>query len=245
MDTPDRLILCDDDTEIRELLSAALQKEGFDVVTTETPEALRKALQDNPFDLIIMDLMMPGEDGITATRTLRLTSQIPLIMLTAKGEDIDRIIGLEIGADDYVAKPFNTRELIARIRAVLRRHRTNSADDQNKAPSHGPYHFEGWHLDSAKRTLYDGDGEQVDLTSGEFDLLLVFVCSPGRVLSRDYLLERTKGRLLHAFDRSVDIQVSRLRNKIEIDPKHPDLIKTIRNSGYMLTAQVKEGENTP
>lgn len=242
MTTPDRLLICDDDSEIRELLAAALKNEGFEVTSAENPEAMRTQLKSAQVDLIIMDLMMPGEDGITATRKLRLESNIPLIMLTAKGEDVDRIIGLEIGADDYVAKPFNTRELVARIRAVLRRHR---AGDTPAGTPVTHYHFEGWLLNAAKRELFNASNEPVALTSGEFEMLLVFLKSPGRVLSRDTLLEQTKGRQLHAFDRSVDIQVSRLRNKIEANPKAPDLIKTIRSGGYMLTAEVKEGEKDP
>lgn len=236
MQRSDRIMLVDDDAEIRELLARALAGEGFEVATAKDPNHMRSQLARFSPDLILMDLMMPGEDGITATRRLRDESNIPLIMVSAKGEDVDRIIGLEIGADDYVAKPFNTRELTARIRAVLRRHRQ---EDRPGAGDAGTYEFEGWIIDLAKREVHRSDGEQSDLTSGEFDLLKVFVQAPGKVLSRDFLLEKTKGRQLYAFDRSVDIQVSRLRNKIEEDPKTPKLIKTIRSGGYMLTAQVE------
>ena len=232
----DRIVLVDDDMEIRDLLSSALRAEGFDVTACADTTDMRKALSNAPADLIIMDLMMPGEDGITATRALRAESAVPIIMLTAKGDEVDRIIGLEIGADDYMAKPFNTRELVARIRAVLRRHRFESS---GVGIDRAIYRFEGWALDVGKRELKNTMGELVDLTSGEFELLKVFVLSPGRVLSRDYLLEQTKGRQLHAFDRSVDIQVSRLRNKVEEDAKNPKMIKTIRSGGYMLTAQVE------
>lgn len=232
----DRILLVDDDVEIRDLLGSALRAEGFDVRTCPDTTEMRKALSAAPADLIVMDLMMPGEDGITATRALRAESQIPIIMLTAKGDEVDRIIGLEIGADDYMAKPFNTRELVARIRSVLRRHRFESS---GVGVDRAIYRFESWALDVGKRELKDGDGNLVDLTSGEFELLKVFVLSPGRVLSREYLLEQTKGRQLHAFDRSVDIQVSRLRNKVEEDAKNPKMIKTIRSGGYMLTAQVE------
>ena len=235
MHTADRIMLVDDDAEIRDLLSRALAGEGFEVATAKNPEHMRSQLCRFSPDLILMDLMMPGEDGITATRKLRDESNIPLIMVSAKGEDVDRIIGLEIGADDYVAKPFNTRELTARIRAVLRRHRE---DTHTQAGDEGVMRFGDWTVDLAKREVYRGD-ILTDLTSGEFDLLKVFILSPGKVLSRDFLLERTKGRQLHAFDRSVDIQVSRLRNKIEETPKTPKLIKTIRSGGYMLTAQVE------
>lgn len=232
----ERILLVDDDGELRGLLAQGLRKEGFEVETASNPEAMRALMPRFKPDLITMDLIMPGEYGITATRTLRQTSDVFVIILTAKGEDLDRIIGLEMGADDYVAKPFNTRELVARIRAVLRRGRRSSS---RTAPERETVTFEGWTADMFKRLLYTPDGNLCDLTSGEFDLLRVLLESPGQVLSRSHLLERTKGRQLQAFDRSVDIQISRLRNKMEIDPKAPDLIKTIRSSGYMLTAAVE------
>jgi len=231
-----RLILVDDDAEICSLLGKALEAEGFDVQTCDSAAVMRETLDTFDADLIVMDLMMPGEDGITATRALRTESSIPVLMLTAKGDEVDRIIGLEMGADDYMSKPFNVRELVARIRAILRR--TQQGLNPMGAAAK-MLAFEGWNLSVNKRDLYRENGDAVPLTSGEFELLHAFLSAPGRVLSRDFLLEQTKGRQMHAFDRSVDIQVSRLRNKIEVDPKNPQFIKTIRSGGYMFTAQVQ------
>lgn len=233
----DRLLIVDDDEDIRELLSHSLETEGFETQVSSNPADMRATLATYTPDLIIMDLMMPGEDGISATRTLRASSSIPVIMLTAKGEDLDRIIGLEMGADDYVSKPFNVRELVARIRAVLRRHRHQSDPQVTRQ---NLLKFEDWKIDLVKRELWSPVGEYVELTSGEFDLLKALLLESGTVMSREALLEKTKSRQLHAFDRSVDIQISRLRNKIEKDPKNPTLIKTIRSGGYMLTAQVEQ-----
>lgn len=233
----DRLLIVDDDEDIRELLSHSLETEGFETQVSSNPADMRATLATYTPDLIIMDLMMPGEDGISATRTLRASSSIPVIMLTAKGEDLDRIIGLEMGADDYVSKPFNVRELVARIRAVLRRHRHQSDPQVTRQ---NLLKFEDWKIDLVKRELWSPVGEYVELTSGEFDLLKALLLESGTVMSREALLEKTKSRQLHAFDRSIDIQISRLRNKIEKDPKNPTLIKTIRSGGYMLTAQVEQ-----
>lgn len=235
MAVQDTLILVDDDADIRELLSAALEVEGFAVRACADTEAMDAALAQGPVDLILMDLMMPGEDGISATRRLRLSSDTPIIMLTAKGDDLDRIIGLEIGADDYVPKPFNTRELIARIRAVLRRSRHVKAE--SSASAQEILAFDRWRVDMMTRELRDEMGSLCNLTSGEFELLKIFIQSPGEVLTREDLLQQTKGRQLHALDRSIDIQISRLRTKIEENPKKPKLIKTVRSSGYTLAAQ--------
>ena len=231
----DRLLLVDDDEDIRDLLTHSLELEEFEIRAAANPKDMQRILKEFVPDLIIMDLMMPGEDGISATRNLRFKSNIPVIMLTAKGEELDRIIGLEVGADDYILKPFNMRELTARIRAVLRRHRFQASSEANR---HNLLSFEGWTIDLLKRQLLNSSGDICILTSGEFDLLRVLVTNAGQVLSREILFQKTKSRELHAFDRSVDIQVSRLRNKIEKDPKNPNLIKTIRSGGYMLTAQV-------
>ena len=189
---------------------------------------------DGRFDLIVLDLMLPGEDGLSICRRLRAATRIPIVMLTAVAEDTDRIIGLEIGADDYLTKPFNPRELLARIRAVLRR-----AEAPLPHPEGSTLVFAGWRLDPARRELRDPDGVLVELTAGGFDLLAAFVARPRRVLSRDRLLDLTKGRDAQPFDRSIDVQVSRLRRKIEADPKKPEVIKTVRSGGYIFTLPVE------
>jgi two-component system, OmpR family, response regulator len=229
-----KVLIVDDDREIRDLLARFLRKHGLRVETVADGRAMARALESGRFDLVVLDLMLPGEDGLSLCRHLRATSSLPVIMLTAVAEDTDRIIGLEIGADDYVTKPFNPRELLARIKAVLRR----TAGD-GRETSEGTLTFAGWRLATAQRELRDPDGVLVPLTSGEFDLLLAFVERPERVLSRDQLLDLTKGRDALPFDRSVDVQLSRLRRKIETDPQNPKLIKTVRGGGYMLAQPVR------
>lgn len=233
-ETP-HLLVVDDDREIRDLLSRFLTKHGFRVTTAADGKEMMRAIEAGRFDLAVLDLMMPGEDGLSLTRRLRASSTLPVIMLTAMGEETDRIVGLEVGADDYVAKPFNPRELLARVKAVLRR--SQGAAPQ-AAAERSAFRFNGWTLDAAGRTLTDAGGADVDLTSGEFDLLLVFLERPNRVLSRDQLLDLAKGRSALPYDRSIDVQLSRLRRKIEPDPKSPALIKTIRGGGYMFTGKV-------
>ena len=238
MDSQPQILVVDDDREIRDLLARFLVRHGFRVETAADGKAMWAVLRDRRIDLVVLDLMMPGDDGLTLCRELRAKSELPVIMLTAMGEDIDRIIGLEVGADDYVAKPFNPRELLARIRAVLRRAAAapRAADGEEAAAVYG---FAGWRLDTGGRTLSGPDGEAVELTSGEFDLLLAFAERPQRVLSREQLLDLTRGRDSAPFDRSIDVQVSRLRRKIEPDPARPELIKTVRSGGYMFTAAVE------
>jgi two-component system, OmpR family, response regulator len=233
VDAP-KVLIVDDDREIRDLLARFLRKHGLRVETVADGRAMARALETGRFDLVVLDLMLPGEDGLSLCRHLRATSSLPVVMLTAVAEDTDRIVGLEIGADDYVTKPFNPRELLARIKAVLRR--TGVA---GRETSEGTLTFAGWRLAAAQRELRDPDGVLVPLTSGEFDLLLAFVERPERVLSRDQLLDLTKGRDAVPFDRSIDVQLSRLRRKIEIDPQNPKLIKTVRGGGYMLTQPVR------
>ena len=233
VDAP-KVLIVDDDREIRDLLARFLRKHGLRVETVADGRVMARALKTGRFDLVVLDLMLPGEDGLSLCRHLRATSSLPVIMLTAVAEDTDRIVGLEIGADDYVTKPFNPRELLARIKAVLRR--TGGA---GREISEGTLTFAGWRLAAAQRELRDPDGVLVPLTSGEFDLLLAFVERPERVLSRDQLLDLTKGRDALPFDRSIDVQLSRLRRKIEIDPQNPKLIKTVRGGGYMLTRPVR------
>ena len=227
------ILIVDDDREIRHLTGRYLGKHGFRVDSAADARAMDRKLRDGRFDLIVLDLMLPGEDGLSICRRLRAATGIPIVMLTAVAEDTDRIIGLEIGADDYLTKPFNPRELLARIRAVLRR-----AEGPTPDPPDGALAFAGWRLDTARRELRDPDGVLVELTAGEFDLLAALVERPRRVLSRDRLLDLTKGRDAQAFDRSIDVQVSRLRRKIEADPKKPELIKTVRSGGYIFTRPV-------
>jgi len=233
----ERILIVDDDAEIRSLLGSYLGRHRYHVESAADGVAMRRALARGHFDLVVLDIMMPGEDGLALCRDLRTRSNLPVILLTALAEETDRVIGLELGADDYLTKPFGTRELLARIRAVLRR-----------APATLPVHandpseclaFDGWHLLPGRRELRDPDGVLISLTAGEFDLLLALVRSPGRVLSRDELLDLTKGRAAGPFDRSVDVQLSRLRHKIEVDPKAPTLIRTVRGGGYLLAAAVE------
>lgn len=231
------ILIVDDHREIRDLVSRTLSKEGFRVSTAADGRAMRKTLADGRIDLILLDLMMPGEDGLSLCRFLRAQSDIPVIMLTAKGEEIDRVVGLEMGADDYLPKPFGSRELIARIRAVLRRGRRH---DQPKAEKPAHYRFDRWRLDIAARELLRDDGVTVPLSTGEYDLLMAFVERPQRVLNRDQLLDLARGRAASTFDRSVDTQVSRLRRKIERDPADPKIIKTVWGGGYSFTAAVSQ-----
>jgi len=247
MEAAPHLLVVDDDREIRDLLSRFLRKHGFRVTAAADGRRMHEALAGGRFDLVVLDLMLPGEDGLSLCRGLRARSDLPVIMLTAMGEETDRIVGLELGADDYIAKPFNPRELLARVRAVLRRSGARAvvpAGGGGAEDDGGPVlAFEGWRLDLARRELRRDDGTLVPLTAGEFDLLAALAERPGRVLSRDQLLDLTRGRELHPFDRSVDVQLSRLRRKIEADPKEPALIKTVRGGGYVFAAPVSaEGD---
>jgi two-component system OmpR family response regulator len=234
MESSPHILVVDDDREIRDLLSRFLRKHSFRVTAAADGREMRKAMEAGKFDLIVMDVMLPGEDGLSLTRWLRSTSGVPVIMLTAVGEETDRIIGLEMGADDYVPKPFNPRELLARIRAVLRRAEGLPSVEARK----GVVTFDSWKLDTDRRELFRPDGELVPLTSGEYDLLLALVERPQRVLTRDQLLDITRGRDTVPFDRSIDVQISRLRRKIESDPKEPVRIKTVRGGGYVFACEV-------
>ncbi len=234
MNSPPHILVVDDHREIRDLVSRALTKEGFRVTTAADGRSMHKVLADAHVDLIVLDLMLPGEDGLSLCRGLRAESNIPIIMLTAKGDEIDRVVGLEMGADDYLPKPFGSRELIARIKAVLRRSRESAiAARSGERPKR--YCFEGWVLDTGQRELVRKDGVAVSLSTGEYDLLLALVERPQRVLSRDQLLDLARGRTASALDRSIDTQVSRLRKKLEHDPAAPKIIKTVWGGGYMFT----------
>ena len=233
------ILVVDDHREIRDLVSRALAKEGFRTSVAADGKAMRKVMADARIDLILLDLMLPGEDGLALCRALRAESNVPIIMLTAKGEEVDRVIGLEMGADDYLAKPFGSRELIARIRAVLRRSRVEATAAPERKPRR--YRFDRWSLNTEARELLRDDGVTVPLSTGEYDLLLALIERPQRVLSRDQLLDLARGRAATALDRSIDTQVSRLRKKIEIDPSDPKIIQTVWGGGYLFTPAVDGG----
>ena len=238
---PTRLLVVDDEPALREPLAEYLIRQGFAVRQADSAAQARSLLLDELPDLVLLDIMMPGEDGLSLCRHLAETHHIPTILLTAKGEAMDRIVGLEIGADDYVVKPFEPRELVARIRSVLRRSAKGPAqlaEDEN-------YAFEGWQLDPLKRRLIDPEGVVVPISSVEFRLLLAFLDHPRQVLDRDRLLDMVQGREAHLFDRAVDNQVSRLRRKIEPDSKNPTLIQTVWGGGYMLAAEVRRTKASP
>lgn len=235
---PPNILIVEDDREIRSLVARYLGANNCRVATAGDGRDMDRLMARERFDLVILDLMLPGEDGLSLCRRLRETrSAVPVIMLTAMGEDTDRIVGLEMGADDYVPKPFNPRELLARIKAVLRRTQGNG----ETAAEHGgaKVGFLGWTLDLATRDLHSPDGVMVALSAGEFGLLQVFVEHPRRVLSRDQLLDLARGRSAVPFDRSIDIQVSRLRRRIGDDARDPQVIKTVRGGGYLFTPEVE------
>ncbi len=230
------ILLVDDERDIRDPLASYLGKNGVRVSKAENAAVARQILAAHAIDLVLLDIMMPGEDGLSLAGFVRATSAIPVILLTAKVEDTDRIVGLELGADDYVTKPFNPRELLARIKAVLRRTGGGAAVH---APEAAAYGFGDWVLRTGERELVGSDGVAVPLSTGEFNLLLAFVTHPRRVLSRDQLLDLSQGRELAAFERSIDNHISRLRKKIEADPSDPKLVKTVWGGGYTLAAEVR------
>ena len=234
--TKPHVMIVDDDRQIRAMLARFLAEHAMRVTQAGDGEQMFKALETGRFDVIVLDVMMPGDDGFILCRKLRSTNSIPVILLTARNSETDRIVGLELGADDYVTKPFNPRELVARIRAILRRASSHPSAAERLASA--IYQFAGWTLDTNRRSLISPQGALTDLTTGEFDLLVAFVEHPQRVLNRDQLLDLARGRVSLAFDRSIDVQVSRLRRKIEGDPNAPALIKTVRNGGYFFTATV-------
>ena len=225
------LLVVDDDRETRELLSLYLGQQGFDVAVVEDGNEMDAWLADHSTDLVILDLMLPGEDGLSIARRLQSDHKLPIVMISARGEELDRIVGLEVGADDYLPKPFNPRELLARIRAVLRRSGppTGPAPGREEGIRFGDFRF-----DAASRLLLRGS-EEVDLSRAEFDLLQVFVQRPNRVLSRDVIMDCLSGGDRDPFDRSIDVRVTRLRHKIETDPSDPRLIRTVWGVGYQFT----------
>lgn len=245
--TPDqtvtRILLVDDEATLREPLAEYLTGQGFAVKQADSATSARNFLAEadggsaNLPDIVLLDIMMPGEDGLSLCRHLVETRSLPVIFLTAKTEAMDRIVGLELGADDYILKPFEPRELVARIRTVLRRVARGTAPDASTQDWH--YAFEGWLLDPLKRKLTDPEGVTIPISTAEFRLLRAFLDNPRQVLDRDRLLDMVQGRTAHLFDRAVDNQVSRLRRKVELDSRNPQYIQTVRGGGYRFSAQVK------
>jgi len=236
MDGTRHILIVDDDGDLRSLLSNFFARYGYRVSTAENGAAMMEILGGARIDLVILDIMMPGEDGLSLCRRLRASGTMPIIMLTAVGGETDRVVGLEMGADDYLPKPFNTRELLARVRAVLRR---------STIPVGGAvvgtgrvFEFAGWRLDVTRRRLHSPAKALVDLRAAEFDLLVALVERPQHVLTRDQLLDLARGGSGAVMDRSIDVHISRLRRRIEVDPKEPELIKTVRSGGYVFTAPV-------
>lgn len=228
------ILIVDDDSQIRQLLREYLAGFGMSVISVADGIAMNEALEAGSFDLIILDLMLPGEDGLSLCRNLRTKSNIPILMLTARGEAMDRVVGLEIGADDYIVKPFEPRELVARINTILRR----SRGEREVANEPKQASFMGWRLDYILRHLVSPDELVIPLSNAEFRLLTVLVKHPNRVLSRDFLLDEARGRNMDMFDRSIDILISRVRQKLNDDPRTPSIIKTIRGEGYIFDAKV-------
>ena len=239
MDSVSHIALVEDDPEVSRMMVNSMTEHGFVVSQARNGRDLDRLLAETKIDLVILDVGLPGEDGLSICRRLRSQSTVPIIMVTGRGSDTDRIVGLELGADDYLPKPFNPRELVARVRAVMRR----AAAAELMSPK-GPkaMMFDGWRLDLARRQLIDPSGTLRSLTSGEFNVLALFCQHPRQVLSRDNLLDLLHGRAAAVFDRSIDVQISRLRRKIETDLKDPSFIKTVRYGGYFFTPQVTAAE---
>jgi DNA-binding response OmpR family regulator len=234
----------DDETDITQLLANYLKNHGFRITQLHSGRELLALMPQDPPQLVLLDLGLPGEDGFAIARQLREHWHCGLVIVTGRGDPIDKVVGLEIGADDYITKPFDLRELLARIKAVLRRLAPATQAASAAAPNAAPrerFRFVGWTLDAAARRLTDPGGAEVPLTGGEFDLLAAFVRHPGRVLSRDFLLQLTRGRDAGPFDRTIDVQVGRLRKKLEADPENPELIKSVRGAGYLFAQPVDNG----
>lgn len=242
MSGKEHILVVEDDPFVQKSVKAYLAKEGYRVSLAKDGEEMRRLVARDPVDLVIMDLKLPGEDGLQLTRFLKENYSVGIIMLTAKTEIVDRVVGLEIGADDYVIKPWDERELLARIHSVLRRTKSAPAEGPLRAGAGGTAHavvrFEGWEFNLDARRLTSATGEAQPLTTGEYNLLAEFVGNPGRVLSRDHLLGAVYSRDWEPFDRSIDVLVTRLRRKIEKDPKQPEMIKTVRGGGYVFAAPV-------
>jgi two-component system OmpR family response regulator len=231
------ILIVDDQQEICDVVQEYLTGEGYRVSTAHDGTGMRRVQSQGPVDLVILDLMLPGEDGLTLARALRSESGVGIIILTGRGETVDRIIGLEMGADDYLPKPFHLRELLARVKSVLRRVQTRTSETPH--PTRARAHFAGWSLDLSSRELLSPNGDEVRLTTGEFDLLAAFVNNANQVLTRDRLLDLARNREAGPFDRTIDVQVGRLRRKLEDDVQNPTLIKTVRGTGYIFTPNVE------
>jgi two-component system, OmpR family, response regulator len=235
------ILVVDDDPRIRQMLTRYFEQEGYRISVAPDGPAMRAQLNGS-VDVILLDVIMPGDDGLTLAREIRANSDVGIIMLTGRDDVLDRVVGLEVGADDYIAKPFHLREVMARVKSVLRR-RGPRADQSPRAPAPSSedevIRFEGWRLDAGRRQLVSPTGEEVVLTTGEFDLLSALIKHPGRVFGRETLMDLTRGRSWEAFDRTIDAQVARLRKKIEIDPKNPALVKSVRGVGYVFTGKVE------
>jgi len=236
MERSDHILIVDDDAEIRSLLTRYLEKNGLRATAVGDGRGMWRALDGGAIDLIVLDLMLPGDDGLTLCRTLRAQSELPVIMLTARGDETDRIVGLEMGADDYLPKPFSARELLARIKVILRR--TRSLPPNLQPQDEARMRFAGWVLDTARRELVSPAGTATPIGGAEYKLLRVFLAHPNRVLSREQLLDLSQGREADPLDRSIDVQVSRLRQRLGEDPGSPALIKTVRGEGYVLSVPV-------
>lgn len=235
----DHILVVDDDPDVSRLVGKVLDGNGYRTTLVADIRSFREVMSRRGVDLIILDLTFPdGEDGLVACRNLRADSDVPVIILSSKGDEMDRIIGLEMGADDYLPKPFNPRELLARVRSVLRRSRLSPKGERGD-DSRAVYHFAGWKLDNTVRKLYSPEGGAVPLSGSEFGLLTVFLRYANRVLSREQLLELTYGRSGAPFDRTIDMQVSRLRRRLRDDPRNPGLIKTVRSAGYLFSLKVE------
>lgn len=234
--SPPRILLVEDDPEISQVLLETLTECGFAATLAKSASEMDNVLRRERVDLVILDIMLPGEDGLSACRRLRGVSKVPIIILTALDKEIDRVVGLELGADDYIGKPFGSRELVARVRAVLRRTGNNLKTEPVKPR---PLKFQGWKLDPTARQLHDPQRVKVQLTGTEFDLLLAFCQNPNRVLSRESLLDLTYCGIAGPIERCIDVHISRIRRKIEADPNDPVLIQTVRLGGYIFTANVE------
>lgn len=240
MSTPQHILVVDDDPGIRQMLSRYLSEEGFRVSAVESGEAMWAVMRSDPVDLVLLDLVLPRDDGLLLAREIRARHDVGIIMVTGRGDVVDRVVGLEIGADDYIAKPFHLREVLARVKTVLRRLAPRPARRQgDAAEASALLRFDGWTLEPDRRRLLTPSGQDVRLTGGEFELLAVFLGHAGRVLHRDRLMDLTRGRDWAAYDRTIDAQVARLRKKIEANPKEPALIKSVRGVGYVFAGRVE------
>ena len=233
-----RILVVDDDPRIRQMLARYFEQEGYRVSLAADGTAMRAQLSAKHIDVVLLDVVMPGEDGLTLAREVRAKSDVGIIMLTGRDDVLDRVVGLEVGADDYIAKPFHLREVLARVKSLQRRRKPTDQAIRSEEPAEKVIRYDGWTLDIARRQLLSPRGEDVALTTGEFDLLAALARHPGRVCGREALMEFTRGRSWEVFDRTIDAQIARLRKKIESDPKNPTIVKSVRGVGYVFTGRV-------